>query len=1631
YKISGNLTSSFILKNDLDFCDEKDYEDPDKSPGISDYCLAQGATSGWDPIGDTSSPFRGTFDGQNYTISNLFVYLPSTSEVGLFGYLDSAEISDLELTGFNLTGKINVGGMVGWNYKGILRRLSLDGGILYGNDSVGGLVGYMDGGAETHFSFVKNSSIVSDVGPVGGLIGYLGSGSSITNSYSQSSVEALSKDIARGGFVGSNDGGAINYSYSTGEVLPSSEDNGGGFAGLYNAGYATSNFYDSETSGWSTSAMGDNFTTSSMTSIDIFNESSWDIVSRRDWTSEIWFIDDGEDYPRLGREWTPIPIHYIYYIEDLYYVRNNSRDSYILNRSLDFCTSTHYSEDKIFPNISNLCLAQGATNGWVPIGNSSSPFQGIFNGRNYTITNLFINRSSTDYQGLFGYADSESDIKNLGLTEIDISGKNYVGGIVGKNLGLISNSSVEGNVSGNGSYIGGFVGENQGSISNSLFSSEAGGILGGGPNYLGGFVGYNYQGSITNSYSKCVKIHQDIIVIIPSGYSAGFVGYNYQGSITNSYSTGSVDYVGYTNPKDKGFVGGQNTGGSWGDSGNFFDMSTSGQISTTGNATGKTTTEMQNFSTFDNAGWDIELLWDYEGELWFLNEDLDYPKLFFEFEDDETSPTHTIGISNNTFSSNPTLFSIKWDDNILLQPYGQWIFSTNNSGTWANDSAVNFTETPEWANVTKTLNETPYTTIGYRWYATDTFDNPESTPIYSLYTYPVLNVGNGTLQNPYVVNTIEELYLINFYLSSYFILNRSLDFCDNDSYDYPASFPGVGDFCSVEGATEGWESLGDNSLPFQGVFDGQNYTLSNLYINRTSTSGVYQGLFGYADSGSQIKNLGIEDVNINSRGPVGSLIGSNYGTVSNSYAIGIVQIYTYGTYFGGLIGYNAGNISDSYTNVDLIKLIYTGGTYSGGLVGYNSQGSISNSYSLGDVKGGGTLSGWMGGLVGYNSQGSISNSYSQGSVNRTSGTFTNVAGFCGRNYQGSITNSYSTGPVYYYGGTDPTDKGFVGGQDTGGGWEDSENFFDMNTSNQTSTTGNATGKTTTEMQNFSTFDDAGWDIEYTENWINETWYIYNGFDYPRLWFEPDDFNPTYSNVNHNTTEINNSVLFSILWDDERALDPGGQWIFSTNNSGTWVNDAAVNFTGTPEWTNVTKTLNETSGTKVGYKWFASDNAGNLISTSTFVLSTIKTKSGLVPEDSGTPFYTNESNPVLINLSEGQSELITWWVNATGELNTTHEFFAFANLTSDSFFSDITDIWNVTIVENLPPNNPEVQIYSTDQSNRTNQNLICFSYISAPQINELDVTVKWFKNGTENLTLYYNNSYSSGTPFSSILSYQNTSKHDNWSCSMRIFDGYYYSEWGNSTNLTVLNSLPTVTLLSPVNGANTSRRTPTFSWSGTDLDDDTLTYQINITPVLSSLCFDEERYISDYSNTDYTPSSENYFKCLYDNNDYYKWKVRAYDGEDYGGWTSMWNINIVSSIDMTLLISGINFGILSPLDSNDTTDDIPEPIKIQNIGNALINITLQGTSLWESVEHPSDYFKFKAANRTNSSSFEFENSITTFTNVPSGIQSFLSKLNWITGNTVADVDFFIEAPLDEPPTITPRISNITFTASLAE
>jgi len=103
--------------------------------------------------------------------------------------------------------------------------------------------------------------------------------------------------------------------------------------------------------------------------------------------------------------------------------------------------------------------------------------------------------------------------------------------------------------------------------------------------------------------------------------------------------------------------------------------------------------------------------------------------------------------------------------------------------------------------------------------------------------------------------------------------------------------------------------------------------------------------------------------------------------------------------------------------------------------------------------------------------------------------------------------------------------------------------------------------------------------------------------------EEDTTPPIYSQVSINNTYAGNLTNFSINISDETSLEPNGQYIFSTNNTGEWVNESEINFTGTTwETISIAKVLNDTLYMVIGYMWYFWDNIGNTNSTIQYIIN---------------------------------------------------------------------------------------------------------------------------------------------------------------------------------------------------------------------------------------------------------------------------------------------------------------------------------------------------------------------------------------------------------------------------------------------
>ena len=223
----------------------------------------------------------------------------------------------------------------------------------------------------------------------------------------------------------------------------------------------------------------------------------------------------------------------------------------------------------------------------------------------------------------------------------------------------------------------------------------------------------------------------------------------------------------------------------------------------------------------------------------------------------------------------------------------------------------------------------------------------------------------------------------------------------------------LGAYCDQEIANGngGWTPIGmiTSGKRFKGTFDGNGHVIKNLKIDRDAD---YQGLFGVVDSGSTIKNLGIEGCSVKGKEDVGGLVGysNNSSNITNSYVTGSIT----GTkrYVGGLVGKSYSSITNSYTAGSVTGIVTDSVDYVGGLVGgSNSSSCIINCYATSSVTG----DIFVGGLVGdLNSNSTITNSYATGSVSATTDSSGGLVG--SSKYSSSISNSYATGSVTGAGG---------------------------------------------------------------------------------------------------------------------------------------------------------------------------------------------------------------------------------------------------------------------------------------------------------------------------------------------------------------------------------------------------------------------------------------------------------------------------------------------------------------------------------------------------------------------------------------------------------------------------------------
>ena len=864
----------------------------------------------------------------------------------------TGNISNSYVNGGTVTGVTAVGGLVGYNNAGDISYSHVNNGTVTGATNVGGLVGNRYYGTISN-SYVNNGS-VTGTARVGGLAGWANgfgniNNSHVTNSYINSGSVTPSTDV--GGLVGFNSNSDISNSYVNNTTVGSSSAmTVGGLVGRNNYGsISNSSFSNGYVSGGSSvgGLVGYNY----HGSISKSYVETGTVQSGGNYVGGLVGNNDG-----------------------------NISDSYVIDSSVS-------GRDSVGGLVGNNQSSDGPSYGGY-INNSY-----VDNG---TVT------GNSNVGGLVG--SNSGGINNSYVSNSSVTGtRNDVGGLVGWNSHSISGSYVSNSSVTGTSSVGGLVGSNSGSIYNSYVNG--GSVTGiacvgdcSGSQDVGGLVGYNSYGSINNSYVIGASVTGRRFV-------GGLVGDNDSGIINNSYVSGGT--VTGTGSNVGGLVG-YNSGSifnSYVDGGSVSGSRMVGGL--VGSNYGNISNSYVSGGTVRGSSFDIGGLVGYNGGI--INNSYVSGGIVTATITDGTGNIGGLvgdntGSISNSYSSNGVVCGGAYNcGGVVGHNYSLGTGTVSNT-IWDTTTAggpthgIGNTSTASGSGTPGDGGTTGLTTAGMMnqaTLATAGFDFTLETGTWWMIdgnTRPFLqSEWSGTITNAH------QLQMMAMIPGASYTQGNNIDLASALDNSITTGMWGSAGFVPV----------GDISTPFIGQLNGQQYTISNLTINRPSENNV--GLFGVIGAGGAVNNVGLVGSSLTGNTAVGGLAGRNYGSIYNSYVSGGSVTGTNNV--GGLVGVNAGGdgvvggagaasvpgtpgapgsnalISNSYVSGGTVN----GGSNVGGLVGQNIGGD-------GGAGGIGVSSVGIGGAGGAGGTATISNSYVSGGT--VTGTGSNVGGLLGYNASG-------------------------------------------------------------------------------------------------------------------------------------------------------------------------------------------------------------------------------------------------------------------------------------------------------------------------------------------------------------------------------------------------------------------------------------------------------------------------------------------------------------------------------------------------------------------------------------------------------------------------------------------------------
>jgi filamentous hemagglutinin family protein len=1047
--------------------------------------------------------FSGGFNGNNYTVSNLNLNLPTTDYVGLFGMLQGS-VNNLGVVNATVIGQSSVGGLAGASYNYI--------GYSYSTGSVTGTVNGAPGLKLPGFE------VGGLVGQNGGMNNYTGGGN-INNSYSTASVTG---GYYVGGLVGANYA-TLNNTYATGSVTGSAGSTGiGGLAGdnaipaailpAVIPAYSITNSY-------ATGAVA-----SGTNSVDVggliglSNNPITNINATGNVTSGA-----GSSYVGglVGGSTANISFGYA--------TGNVSSDATSLYLGGLIGRQDGGMENNVYAtgNVSGGTYVGGLAG----LGNSAS-FVGVYATGNVSGVSAVGGLLGHNNYGAVGSAYATGSV----------SGTSGVGGLLGNNYGQVSNAFATGSVSG-ATDVGGLVGysNNFGNIGTTYATGSVTGTT-----HVGGLIGWQYAGGqLANSYWNMQTTGQTVAVGLDSGTTTATAGI----ATTLLMQTAS-SFPAFVFTSTPGATGN-----------NWVIVDTDGTLNNAGGAAGSTYPMLAaEYSTTLNNMHQLQLMAMAPGATYTLNQNLNAAPTGNSTDVWAGAGFAPVGNAITPFTGTFNGAGHTINNLYINQPTDVYVglFGGVGAGGQVNNVGLLNDSVSGGANGVLALSTGVGALAGANLgtinnsYASGTVTG--GTSVYSV--GGLVGHNQGSISNSYAMGNVNGSYNVgglvgyindgtlsnSFYNIDQLLINGGHLLAAGGLYDAQyqdwsthgeslnianyASLPSLGaGYYGVSSLQSLQDMLGFAENPgysfrltnnidlssapglfipyFNTVFDGNNNTLANLLINTPHINDV--GMFGLLLG--TVNNLGVVNASVTGQSNVGGLAGINYGNINNSYVTGSVTgviqgspgFKMPGSAVGGLVGengnqngYMGGSIYNSYSTANV-----AGGQFVGGLVGVNIA-PINNSYATGAVTGNLGATG-IGGLAGqtFNApgnpiSGNISNSYATGNVTSGAGSV-DVGGLLGLN-SSTINSSYSTGSVSSGAGSSA-----VGGLVGASSGAVNNSFWDTLTSGQATSAG-GTGMSTADMQaqvNFTMPTTANGNVNPFWDFSN-TWVMYDGHTDPLL-----------------------------------------------------------------------------------------------------------------------------------------------------------------------------------------------------------------------------------------------------------------------------------------------------------------------------------------------------------------------------------------------------------------------------------------------------------------------------------------------------------------------------------------------------